>query len=323
MFCALLGAAMCLAMRAHAQTQTQTAAYPNKPVRVVVAFSAGGTTDTIARSVGQQLGDKLKQSFVIDNKPGRGGNIGTEFVVRAAPDGYTLIVNTVGAMTVNPTLYKKLPYNPLTDLVPVAMIADVPHVLVVNPSVPATTLDDFTIYAKGNPSQLSYGSSGIGTSSHLAGFMLARRAGFEATHVPYKGIDALNDLLTGRLQFMFATVASVTQHIQAGRLRAIAVTSSTRSRFLPDIPTVAERGFPGFQAGYWMGMYAPKGTPAEVVATLNKAVNEIIAKPATQAQMMREGAHAVGGTPAMLGHFTQKEFEKWRALVRESGATVE
>jgi len=310
-------------MGAHAQTQTQTAAYPNKPVRVVVAFSAGGATDTIARSVGQQLGDKLKQSFVIDNRPGRGGNIGTEFVVRAAPDGYTLIVNTVGPMTVNPTLYKKLPYNPLTDLVPVAMIADVPHVLVVNPSVPATTLDDFTIYAKGNPGQLSYGSGGIGTSSHLAGFMLARRAGFEATHVPYKGVDALNDLLTGRLHFMFATVASVTQHIQAGRLRGIAVTSSTRSRFLPNIPTVAERGFPGFQAGYWMGMYAPKGTPEEVIATLNKAVNEIIAKPATQVQMRREGAEPVGGTPAMLGHFTQKEFEKWRALVRESGATVD
>ena len=320
-FCAVLAAALLRAMGAHAQEPV--AAYPARPVRVVVAFTAGGTTDLIARSVGHQLADKLKQSFVIDNKPGSGGNIGTEFVVRAPPDGYTLIVNTVGPMTVNPTLYKKLPYNPLTDLVPVVMIADVPNVLVVNPSVPAATLDDFTTYAKGNPGQLSYGSDGIGTSSHLSGFMLARRAGFDATHVPYKGVDALNDLLSGRLQFMFATIPSVIQHIQAGRLRAIAVTSSTRSRSLPDIPTVAERGFPGFQAGSWMGVFAPKGTPDAVIATLNKAVNEIIAVPAMQAQMVREGANPVGGTPAMLGQFTQKEFEKWRALVRESGATVE
>lgn len=306
-----------------AYAQTQTAAYPSKPVRVVVAFTAGGTTDIIARSLGQQLANKLKQAFVIDNKPGSGGNIGTEFVVRASPDGYTLIVNTVGPMTVNPTLYKKLPYNPLTDLVPVVMIADVPNVLVVNPTVPAATLDDFTTYAKGHPGQLNYGSIGIGTSSHLSGFMLARRAGFEAIHVPYKGADALNDLLTGRVQFMFATIPSVLEHVQAGRLRAIAVTSRLRSRSLPDIPTVAERGFPGFQAGSWMGMFAPKGTPDAVIATLNQAVNEIIATPALQAQMIREGANPVGGTPAALGQFTQKEFEKWRALVRESGATVE
>ncbi len=319
--CAALAAALLLALSAHAQAPI--AAYPTKPVRVVVAFTAGGTTDTIARSVGQQLADKLKQSFVIDNKPGSGGNIGTEFVVRAPPDGYTLIVNTVGPMTVNPTLYKKLPYNPLTDLVPVVMIADVPNVLVVNPLVPAASLDDFTIYAKGNPGQLNYGSTGIGTSSHLSGFMLARRAGFDATHVPYKGVDALNDLLSGRLQFMFANIPSVIQHIQAGRLRAIAVTSAMRSRSLPDIPTVAERGFPGFQAGSWMGVYAPKDTPDAVIATLNQAVNEIIAAPAMQAQLIREGANPVGGTPAMLGQFTQKEFEKWRALVRESGATVE
>jgi tripartite-type tricarboxylate transporter receptor subunit TctC len=319
--CAVLAAALLIAMGA--QVQAQTAPYPNKPVRVVVAFTAGGTTDMIARSVGQQLADKLKQSFVIDNKPGGGGNIGTEFVVRAPADGYTLIVNTVGPMTVNPTLYKKLPYNPLTDLVPVVMIADVPNVLVVNPTVPATTLDDFTTYAKGNPGQLNYGSTGIGTSSHLSGFMLSRRAGFEATHVPYKGVDALNDLLAGRLQFMFATIPSVIQHIQAGRLRAIAVTSTARSRSLPDIPTVAERGFPGFQAGSWMGVFAPKGTPEAVIATLNKAVNEVIAAPAMQAQMIREGADPVGGTPAALGQFTQKEFEKWRALVRESGATAD
>ena len=230
--------AVVLLLGTSAQARAQPAPYPNQPVRVVVAFTADGITDMIARSVGQQLSDKLKQSFVVDNRPG-GGNIGTEFVMHALPDRHTLMVNTVGPMTVNPTLYQKLPYNPLTDLVPVVMIADVPNVLVVNPSVPAATLDDFTTCAKGNPGRLSYGSTGIGTSSHLSGFMLARRAGFEATHVPYKGVDALNALLSGRLQFMFVTIPSVIQHIQAGRLRAIALTSTTRSHSLPDISTVA------------------------------------------------------------------------------------
>ncbi len=322
--CCVALATLLLTMDAHAQEPVEAyPAYPARPVRVVVAFPAGGSTDLIARSLGQQLANRLKQSFVIDNKPGRGGNIGTEFVVRALPDGYTLIVNTAEPMTVSPTLYKKLPYNPLTDLVPVVMIANVPHVLVVHPSVPAATLDDFTTYAKGNPGQLNYGSDGIGTTSHLSGFMLARRAGFEAIHVPYKGVDALNDLLVGRLQFMFATIPSVIEHLQAGRLRAIAVTSRLRSRSLPDIPTVAERGFPGFQAGSWVGLFAPRGTPNAVIATLNQAVNDIIATSALQAQMLREGANPVGGTAAMLGQFTQKEFEKWRALLRESGATIE
>ena len=227
--------AVVLLLGTSAQARAQPAPYPNQPVRVVVAFTAGGITDMIARSVGQQLADKLKQSFVVDNRPG-GGNIGTEFVMHALPDRHTLMVNTVGPMTVNPTLDQKLPYNPLTELVSVVMIADV---LVVNPSMPAATLDDFTTYAKGNPGRRSFGSTGIGASSHLSGFMLARRAGFEVTHVPYKGVDALDALLSGRLQFMFVTIPSVIQHIQAGRLRAIALTSTTRSHSLPDISTVA------------------------------------------------------------------------------------
>ena len=297
--------------------------WPNKPVRVVVAFTAGGTTDILARNVGQQLSERLKQQFVIDNKPGAGGNLGTEMVVRAPADGYTLIVNSVGPIAVNPTLYPKLAYNPLTELVPIVQIAEVPNVLVVHPSLPVKTFEEFVAHAKANPGKLNCSSTGIGTSSHLSCYVLGKRAGYEATHVPYKGADALRDLLAGRVQFMFATIPSVRQHIEAGSLRALAVSSAKRSRSLPDVPTVAERGYPGFEAGSWFGFFAPKGTPQEVVDTLNKHVNEIIAVPTTEGAMVKEGADPIGGTPQQFGQFVQREFEKWRAVVKESGATAE
>jgi tripartite-type tricarboxylate transporter receptor subunit TctC len=207
--------------------------------------------------------------------------------------------------------------------VPIAQIADVPNVLVLHPSVPAKTFDEFVAYAKANPGKLNCSSTGIGTSSHLSCFILAKRAGFEAVHVPYKGADALRDLLAGRVQFMFATIPSVKAQIDAGSLRAIAVSSIKRSRSLPDVPTVAERGYPGFEAGSWFGFFAPKGTPPEVVATLNKAVNEIVGVPAMDAQLVKEGADPAGGTPAAFAAFVQREFEKWRTVVRESGATPE
>ncbi|MGJ7603473.1 Bug family tripartite tricarboxylate transporter substrate binding protein [Variovorax sp. LT1R20] len=313
---ALLAAGLGTAPRADAQS-----AYPSKPVRVVVAFTAGGTTDILARAVTQQMSEKLGQPFVIDNKPGGGGNIGTEFVVRAPADGYTLIVNSVGPMAVNQTLYKNMTYDPLADLVPVVQIADVPNVLVVNPEVPAKTMEEFIAYAKANPNKLNYGSTGIGTSSHLSSYMLSKRIGAETLHVPYKGANALTDLLAGRIQFMFATIPSVIPHIRAGKLRAIAVSSLKRSRSLPDVPTVAEKGFAGFSAGSWFGFFAPKGTPAPVIALLNKSVNDAL--PSLEAQMIREGADPVGGTPEQFGKFTRQEYDKWKVIVRESGATAE
>jgi tripartite-type tricarboxylate transporter receptor subunit TctC len=317
----LLCAAAIAACSAGMPVLAQAPAYPAKPVRVVVAFTAGGTTDILARAVTQQLSERLKQPFVIDNKPGGGGNIGTESVVRAAPDGYTLIVNSVGPMAVNQTLYKNLSYDPLKDLVPVVQIADVPNVLVVHPSVPAKTFEEFIAYAKTNPGKLSYGSTGVGTSSHLSSYMLSQRIGADTLHIPYKGANALNDLLAGRLQFMFATIPSVISHIRAGKLRALAVSSLGPSRSLPGVPTVAEKGFPGFSAGSWFGFFAPKGTPEPVIALLNKTVNEIL--PSLEAQMVREGADPVGGTPAQFGQFTQREYEKWKVIVRDSGATPE
>ena len=305
------------ALAAHAQP------YPNKPVKVLVAFTAGGTTDIMARSLAQRLSEKFKQPFVIENKPGAGGNIGTEQAVRSPADGYTLIVNSVGPMAVNPTLYKSLPYDPLTDLVPIAQISDVPNVLVVHPSLNVKTMADFIAYAKANSGQLNYASTGIGTSSHLSGYMIASRGGFEATHVPYKGAEALKDLLTGRVQFMFATIPSVIAHIKAGNLVALAVTSARRSRSMPDVPTVAESGFPGFEAGSWFGLFAPKGTPAPIIAELNRATNEFVAERQVQARMIEEGADPVGGSPEQFGAFVRREFEKWREVVKQSGAKVE
>ena len=304
-----------------AQASAQGTPYPAKPVRVVVAFTAGGTTDMLARSVSQQLAQRFKQSFVVDNRPGAGGNIGTEYVVRSPADGYTLLVNSVGPISINQTLYKRLNYDPLADLVPVVQIADVPNVLVVPAALPVKNFDEFVAYAKANSGKLNYSSTGVGTSSHLSGFMFSERIGAQATHVPYKGADALNDLLSGRVQFMFATIPSVISQIQAGKLHALAVTSAKRSRSLPDLPTVAEKGFPGFEAGSWFGFFAPKGTPAEVVTRVNQAVNDIL--PSLQAQMVREGADPVGGSPQQFGDFTRKEYEKWKVVVKASGATVD
>jgi tripartite-type tricarboxylate transporter receptor subunit TctC len=297
--------------------------YPTRPVKIVVAFTAGGTTDIMARMLAQKLTEKFKQPFMIENKPGAGGNLGTETVVRAPADGYTLIINSVGPIAVNPSLYRNLSYNPLTDLVPVAQISDVPNVLVVHPSLKVNDLKGLIAYAKSKPGQLNYASTGIGTSSHLSSFMLASRAGFEATHVPYKGAEALKDLLAGRIQFMFATIPSVIQHIKAGNLVAIGVSSVKRSRSMPDVPTIAESGFPGFEAGSWFGIFAPKGTPPEIIAVLNKATNEAIAERAIEARMIEEGADPAAGTPEKFGAFVRSEHEKWRAVVRESGAVVD
>jgi tripartite-type tricarboxylate transporter receptor subunit TctC len=208
-------------------------------------------------------------------------------------------------------------------LVPIVQIADVPNVLVVHPSLGVSTFEELVAYAKANPGKLNYGSTGIGTSSHLSGYMFCQRAGIVATHIPYKGAEALTDLLAGRVQFMFATIPSVIQHIQAGKLIPVAVSSKKRSRSLPDVPAVSERGLANFDAGSWFGLFAPKGTPDAVITQLNSTVNEILAVPSIGKQMVREGADPIGGTPAAFREFVQSEYEKWRLIVRESGATAE
>ena len=294
--------------------------YPTKPVKIIVSFTAGGTTDIIARSVGQHLTEKLKQPFVVENKPGSGGNIGNEIAARAPADGYTLTIASVGPIAINPTLYKDLRYNPLVDLVPVILIADVPNVLVVSPNLPVTTFAEFLAYAKAkSKGTLNYSSTGNGTSSHLSSFMLMDAIGVEAQHIPYKGAEALNDLIAGRIDFMFATIPSVIGQIKGGKLRAIAVSSPKPSRSLPGVPTVAENGFPDFSAGSWFGMLAPKGTPQAIIDKLNKEVN--LAMIPLEHRFIQEGADPVGGTAAYFQEFIRTEHLKWKKVVIDSGAT--
>lgn len=315
-------AALCAAtLLANAPAHAQSA-YPQQTVKVVVAFSAGGTTDILARLISNHLSEEYKRSFVVENKPGAGGNIGTAHVVNSAPDGHTLIVNSVGPIAINPTLYK-LKYDPLTDLVPIVQIADVPNVLVVNPSIGVDNIQDLVAQIKANPGKFNYSSTGVGTSSHLSGYMMGKEGQLDITHVPYKGADALNDLLAGRVQFMFATIPSVHSLISAGKLKAVAVTSLKRSRSLPDVPTMDEAGFKGFQAGSWFGFFAPKGTPDAVVQKINASVNRIIQLPDISKQMIHEGADPIGGTPEEYKAFIKSEYDRWKTIVIESGAVAQ
>ncbi len=302
----------------HAQAQEPH--WPSKPVRVVVGFEPGGTADTLARSVSNLLSKELNQTFIVENRPGAGANIATNLVVNSAPDGYTLIFNTVGPVAVNPTLYKNLPYDTLTDLVPIVQVANVPNVLVVPASLPLKNVEEFIAHLKANPGKLNYGSTGVGTAGHLTAVMLLGRSGAQATHIPYNSSNVITDLVAGRIQFMLATIPSVIQLVRNGKLRALAVTSEKRSRSLPDIPTLADSGYPGFQAGAWLGFFAPKGTPTEVVQKLNRSVNLVL--PQLEAQMLAAGAEPVGGSPEDFKTFVHSEFVKWKAIVQESGASA-
>jgi len=302
----------------HAQAQEPH--WPSKPVRVVVGFEPGGTADTLARSVSNLLSKELNQAFIVENRPGAGANIATNLVVNSAPDGYTLIFNTVGPVAVNPTLYKNLPYDTLTDLVPIVQVANVPNVLVVPASLPLKNVEEFIAHLKANPGKLNYGSTGVGTAGHLTAVMLLGRSGAQATHIPYNSSNVITDLVAGRIQFMLATIPSVIQLVRNGKLRALAVTSEKRSRSLPDIPTLADSGYPGFQAGAWLGFFAPKGTPTEVVQKLNRSVNLVL--PQLEAQMLAAGAEPVGGSPEDFKTFVHSEFVKWKAIVQESGASA-
>ena len=269
--------------------------------------------------MGLNLTEQLKQPFVIENKPGAGGNIGTEMVVRSPADGYTVTIASVGPIAINPTLYKDLRFDALVDLVPVVLIADVPNVLVISPNLPVKNFAEFVAYAKAKPAgTLNYSSTGTGTSSHLSSFMLMDAIGVDAQHIPYKGAEALNDLIASRIDFMFATIPSVIAQIKGGKLRAIAVSSPKPSRSLPGVPTVAESGFPDFSAGSWFGMLAPKGTPQAIIDKLNKEVN--LAMIPLEQRFIQEGADPVGGTAAYFQDFIRAEHLKWKKVVIDSGA---
>jgi tripartite-type tricarboxylate transporter receptor subunit TctC len=296
--------------------------YPTKSVRWIVPYPPAGTTDILARLMGNYLSEHLGQTFIIENKPGGGNNIGTEFVARAPHDGYTLLlVNPANG--INQSLYKNLKFNILTDIVPVAGIIRVPNVMEVNPGFPAKSVAEFIAYAKANPGKVNMASSGTGTSVHMSGELFMAMAGVKMAHVPYKGsAPALTDIMAGTVDVIFDNMPSSIGHIQGGKIRAMAVTTEKRSAALPDVPTVAET-VPGYEASAWFGIGAPKGTPADVIDKLNKTVNEALKDPKMVARLADLGGAPMGGTPADFGKVMESEVAKWKKVVEFSGATVE
>jgi tripartite-type tricarboxylate transporter receptor subunit TctC len=296
--------------------------YPSRPVRLIVPLAPAGASDILARLIGQWLSERLGQQFVIDNRPGGGGNIGTEAVVRAPADGYTLLMAGSFNAT-NVTLYDKLNFNFIRDIAPVASVFRGPYAMVVNPSVPAKSVPEFIAYAKANPRKLNMASAGNGTASHVAGELFKMMAGVDLVHVPYRGGGpGLNDLLGGQVQVMFPTTVSSIGHIRSGRLRALAVTAATRSEALPDVPTVGEF-VPGYEASTWYGVCAPKATPAEIVDKLNKEVNAGLADPKIKARLLDLGGDVLALSPADFGKFIADETEKWAKVIKFAGIKPE
>ena len=289
--------------------------YPTRPVRLIVPVAPAGASDITARLIGQWLLERLGQPFIIENRPGAGNSIGTEAVVRAPADGYTLLL-VGGFNAVNATFYDKLNYNFIRDIAPVASIVRTPFVMVVNPSVPAKSVPEFIAYAKANPGRITFGSAGIGGSNHLAGELFKFMAGVNMVHVPYRGIaPALNDLLGGQVQVTFASMPSSIEYISAGRLRALAVTTVSRAEALQDIPTVGEF-VPGYEASAWFGIGAPKATPAEIIEKLNKEVNAALADPRMKARIVDLGGDVLALSPADFGKLIADETEKWGKVIR-------
>jgi tripartite-type tricarboxylate transporter receptor subunit TctC len=293
--------------------------YPTRPVHIIVGFAAGSAFDILARLIGQWLAERLSQPFVIENRPGAGGSIGTEAVVRARPDGYTLLA-TGSPDAINATLYGNLNFNFVRDIAPVAGIARAPNLMVVHPSFPAKTVPEFVAYAKANPGEISMASAGIGSASHMSGELFKMMAGVNMVHVPYRGqAAALTDLLGGQVQVDFATMPPSIEYVRAGKLRALAITSTVRHEQLPDLPTIGEY-LPGYEASLLTGLGAPRNTSAEIIDRLNKQTNSVLADPRIKAQLADLGNSALPGSPADFERLLAEETEKWRQVVTFSGA---
>jgi tripartite-type tricarboxylate transporter receptor subunit TctC len=292
--------------------------YPSKPVRILVGYAAGGATDIIARMTGQRLAERLGQQFLVETRTGAGTNIAAEAVVRAPPDGYTLFLAT-SANAINATLYERLSFNFIRDVAPVAIIADVPLVMEVHPSVPAKTIPAFIAYAKANPGKINYASGGIGSPPHVAGELFKMMTGVDMIHVPYRGgAPALTDMLGGQMQVIFDTIPTSLEYIRAGKLRPLAVTTTKRLDALPDVPTVADF-LPGFEASAWQGLCAPKGTPADIIDRLNKEMNTVVADPKMKGQLEDLSLRVMSGTPGDFGKLIADDTEKWAKVVRFAG----
>ncbi|MCJ0763318.1 tripartite tricarboxylate transporter substrate binding protein [Variovorax terrae] len=300
------------------------APYPAKPIKLVVPFPPGGGTDLLARTVAQKLSDTLKWTIVIDNRPGAGGNIGVDAVAKAAPDGYTLVMGQTSNLAVNPTLYPKLPYDPLKDLVPVALVASSPIAIVVPMQSPYKTFADIVAAAKARPDALTLGFSGNGTVAHLAGEQVKKAAGIQMQNVPYKGAaQAMTDVMSGQVGIYMSSVPTLLGHVNNGKLRAIAVTSLRRSSELPQAPTLAESGYPGFDASTWFGILAPAGTPAAIVQTLNAEINKVLKQSDVAAKLKSEGGDVLGGTSEQFAALLKTDIVRWGQIVRDSGARID
>jgi tripartite-type tricarboxylate transporter receptor subunit TctC len=299
-------------------------AYPSKPIRFVVAFPPGGGTDIIARSIAQKLAERLAQQVVVDNRPGAGGNIGTDIVAKSAPDGYTMLMGSAGPLAINASLFASMPFDPQRDLAPVTLAASTPNVLVVHPSLKATTVKELIAVAKASPGKINFASSGYGTPAQLAGELFNSMAGVRLVHVPYKGASpALADLLGGQVQIMFSTMPPALPHVKDGKLRALAVTSLKRSPAAPDLPTLTQAGLPGFEANTWHGVVLPAGAPAEVIGKLDREIVTILHLPDVVERLSAQGAEPVGSTPEEFAAYIRSETAKWAKVVRESGAKAE
>ena len=313
------------------QSFAQNAPWPNKPVRIVVPFAPGGTTDILARAIAPELSKAFGQTFFVENKGGAGGNLGAEQVAKSAGDGYTLLMGTVGTHGINRALYAKLPYDPFKDFVPITVVAGVPNVMVVNAEAAKArninNVADFIAYAKANPAKLNMASSGNGTSIHLAGELFKSMSGTYMVHFPYKGSGpALLDMLGGSMDVMFDNLPSSIPHIKSGKLKALGVTSSQRSGAVPDVPTVEEAGGPamkGFEASSWFGLLAPAGTPPDVVNRIQQEVTKSLGTPAMKEKLLAQGAIPGGNTPAEFAKFIDAEHKKWAQVVKTSGAKVD
>ena len=294
-------------------------AYPVKPVRFIVPWPTGGGTDVFARAIGQKLTDSLGQSFIVDNRPGAAGNIGAELTAKSPPDGYTIIMATVTLAT-NPSMYAKLGFDPIKDLAPITLVAGVPHLLVVNPSIPAASVKELIALAKAKPAQLNYASAGNGSPFHIAAELFKNLASVDIVHVPYKGGGpAVTDVVGGQVHMTFANLVAVLPQVRAGRLRALGITSAKRSQAAPEIPTIAESGLPGYDFTSWFGVLAPAGTPREVISRLNAEIVKILNSPEIKERLSKDGADLVAGSPEEFASYLKAETAKWARVIKAAG----
>jgi tripartite-type tricarboxylate transporter receptor subunit TctC len=321
----LKSAGLALVLAAQCVAGTAVAAdYPTKPIKIVVPYAPGGGADSVARIVAKKVSENIGQAIVIENKGGAGAILGTDQVAKAEPDGYTLLLGQSGPISINPAVYKSLPYGPVKDFAPITMTTAYPYILVVNAELPAKTLQEFVALAKSKPDALNYGSTGVGAANHLVAELFNSKAGLKMTHVPYRGTAlAVGDLLGGQLTMVFGDPISVLPHIKSGKLRSLAVTSLERSPIAPEVPTVAESGYPGFEALAWHGILAPAKTPPAVIRKLNEEIAKALKDPATKELLVNQAMQTVGNTPEEFAAFIQKDITIWKGVAAAANVTVE